>query len=161
MGFDVFHVPSAAATGGVAFQGGRGKFLQFLSQQRLQKRQLDQADNRLRAQMQENQAGRNFQTDRDAKFQQFQFNKLREEQEIRQEDFDFKFTATQKNRMKQIQQDLEGVDQDDTLTPEQITKMAESLMREDQLAEFNKVHEMNLAYSISGVGRFRENIQSA
>lgn len=44
------------------------------------------------------------------------------------------------------------------LTAAKIKEMAYSLMREDQHGEFEEKLEMNLAYSIPGVGRFRVNI---
>lgn len=44
------------------------------------------------------------------------------------------------------------------LNPEQIFEMAKSVMSEDQLQEFEKTHEMNLAIAETGIGRFRVNI---
>ncbi|MFC1514104.1 hypothetical protein ACFL5P_03740, partial [candidate division KSB1 bacterium] len=46
----------------------------------------------------------------------------------------------------------------DKLDNDQITKMAFSLMRDDQTSDFETTLEQNLAYSLPGLGRFRVNI---
>jgi len=46
----------------------------------------------------------------------------------------------------------------DNLSPDQIKEMAYGLMRDDQKDEFNRNLELNIAYSLSGIGRFRVNI---
>ncbi|MFC1561616.1 PilT/PilU family type 4a pilus ATPase [candidate division KSB1 bacterium] len=46
----------------------------------------------------------------------------------------------------------------DDLEPEQIASMAYGLMRDDQKSEFEKSLELNIAYSLPGLGRFRINI---
>lgn len=48
--------------------------------------------------------------------------------------------------------------QSQELTPEEIEAIAYSIMTEDQRKEFDKCHEMNLAISMSKIGRFRVNI---
>ncbi|MCP4723521.1 MAG: PilT/PilU family type 4a pilus ATPase [bacterium] len=46
----------------------------------------------------------------------------------------------------------------ENLSADKIQEMAFSLMREDQIEEFSRTMEMNLAHSIPGVGRFRVNV---
>ncbi len=46
----------------------------------------------------------------------------------------------------------------DKLTPDQIKDMAYGLMRDDQKQDFEENLELNVAYSIGGLGRFRVNI---
>ncbi len=46
----------------------------------------------------------------------------------------------------------------ENLSADKIKEMAFSLMREDQIEEFHRNLEMNLAHSIPGVGRFRVNV---
>jgi twitching motility protein PilU len=48
----------------------------------------------------------------------------------------------------------------DKMVPGDIRKLAISIMTADQLAEFDKVFEMNFAIPLKGVGRFRVNIFS-
>ena len=131
MAFDVYHNPTAAALGGVAFQGGRGEYRKYLDQQRLQQQQLALRQQQMQIgqqqfaqELQERGRQREFQTERDRQLQQFQLEELNERQRIEQENFEHKFTSAQKLRMQQIRQDIEEVEQDDTLTPEQkqITK---------------------------------------
>jgi twitching motility protein PilU len=47
---------------------------------------------------------------------------------------------------------------DEVLSPEETSRVAEAFMTEEQQAAFRKSHEMNLAYSIHEVGRYRVNI---
>jgi len=126
MAFDVYHNPSAAALGGVAFQGGRGEYQKYLQQHRLQQQQLALRQQQMRIgqqqfaqEMQERGRQREFQTERDRQLQEFQLEELNERQRIEQQNFEHKFTSAQKLRMQQIRQDIEEVEQDDTLTPEQ------------------------------------------
>ncbi len=45
----------------------------------------------------------------------------------------------------------------DRLKTEQIQEILDTIMTGDQKARFEKYHEVDLAYSIAGVGRFRVN----
>jgi twitching motility protein PilU len=48
--------------------------------------------------------------------------------------------------------------EDGTLSPEQVRDVAWSVMNEEQISEFERKPEMNLAISETGIGRFRVNI---
>lgn len=46
------------------------------------------------------------------------------------------------------------------LTPEEMRKMAMSIMNERQRQRFEEFHEVDLAYGVPGLGRFRVNVFS-
>ncbi len=46
----------------------------------------------------------------------------------------------------------------DRLRPEDVSRLGASLMNEDQKARFKREHQVDLAYSVPGLGRFRANI---
>lgn len=45
-----------------------------------------------------------------------------------------------------------------SLGPEEVKKIAYSIMREDQITIFEKKHDLDTSYTVQGVGRFRVNI---
>jgi len=121
MGFDVYHNPTAAAIGNVAFTAGTGQFAQALAARNIQNRQLDLQEANLNFRAREAVAARQFQAQRDQDYQKFQLDMQREQQRIRHEDFEHRYTSQQRLRIKQINEDIEALDQDETLTEEQKT----------------------------------------
>lgn len=50
---------------------------------------------------------------------------------------------------------MKGVDR---LSPEEVKRLGATIMNEDQKARFERDHQVDLAYSVQGLGRFRANV---